>query len=50
MHSISEFTNRVIHGGCVKVLGDMPDRRVDLVLTDPPSAARYCLVPVNYLQ
>ena len=33
---IEEFENRIIHGDCLDVLRQLPDKCVDLVLTDPP--------------
>jgi adenine-specific DNA-methyltransferase len=41
MHFLSDWVNRVICGDCVQVMGEMPDQSVDLVVTDPPYAARY---------
>jgi site-specific DNA-methyltransferase (adenine-specific) len=37
----SSFTNRILHGDCVDVMGQMPDNSVDLVLTDPPYLVNY---------
>jgi len=31
-----DFVNKVIHGDCIDVMREMPDKCVDLVLTDPP--------------
>ena len=31
-----DFVNKVIHGDCLDVMREMPDKCVDLVLTDPP--------------
>lgn len=31
-----DFINKVIHGDCLDVMKQMPDKCVDLVLTDPP--------------
>ena len=31
-----DYINRVIHGDCLEVMKGMPDKCVDLVLTDPP--------------
>jgi site-specific DNA-methyltransferase (adenine-specific) len=31
-----DFINKVIHGDCLEVMRQMPDKCVDLVLTDPP--------------
>lgn len=30
------FTNRILHGDCVDVMGQMPANSVDFILTDPP--------------
>jgi site-specific DNA-methyltransferase (adenine-specific) len=38
---VAEFVNRIIHGDCIQVIATMPDTCVDLVVTDPPYAARY---------
>ncbi|KKL13141.1 hypothetical protein LCGC14_2528720 [marine sediment metagenome] len=31
-----DFINKVIQGDCLRVMKEMPDKCVDLVLTDPP--------------
>lgn len=36
MRKIDDFINQVICGDCVEVLRGMPERSVDLVVTDPP--------------
>ena len=36
MKPISEFENKLILGDCLEVMKEMPDKSVDLVLTDPP--------------
>jgi len=41
MVPISDFIGRVICGDCTEVMAAMPPRSVDMVLTDPPYAARY---------
>ena len=33
--------NRIAHGDCIRHLKSLPDRAVDLVLTDPPYLCRY---------
>jgi adenine-specific DNA-methyltransferase len=33
--------NAVLHGDCIKVMAGLPDRYVDLVLTDPPYLVNY---------
>lgn len=33
---MDKFLNRVIQGDCLSVLEQMPDKSVDLILTDPP--------------
>lgn len=35
-----DFINRVIYGDCLKVMKEIPDKSVDLVLTDPPYNAK----------
>ena len=32
----SDYTNKIILGDCLEVMKQMPDKCVDLVLTDPP--------------
>ena len=41
MPSISGFVNRILQGDCTDVMRRMPERSIDLVVTDPPYAARY---------
>lgn len=36
MKTISEFENKIICGDCIKIMREIPDNSVDLVLTDPP--------------
>lgn len=36
MKDIKEFENKLILGDCLEVMKEMPDKSVDLVLTDPP--------------
>ena len=31
-----DYINKVIHGDCLEIMKCMPDKCVDLVLTDPP--------------
>ena len=31
-----DFINKIIQGDCLEVMKQMPDKSVDLVLTDPP--------------
>lgn len=33
---MKEFINKVIQGDCLEIMKQMPDKSVDLVLTDPP--------------
>lgn len=33
--------NFIVHGNCIDVMRDIPDRSIDLVLTDPPYICRY---------
>lgn len=32
----SDFLHRIICGDCVKILRELPDKCIDLVVTDPP--------------
>ena len=34
--NIEKYINEIIHGDCLEVMKDFPDKSVDLVLTDPP--------------
>jgi len=36
MKTIENFKNKVICGDCLEVMKEIPDKSVDLVLTDPP--------------
>ena len=36
MKTIEELKNTIIQGDCLQVMKDIPDKSVDLVLTDPP--------------
>jgi len=36
-----ELLNRILQGDCTKVLGDLPNASVDLVVTDPPYLVGY---------
>lgn len=36
MKNIDEYVNRIINADCLDVLRELPDKCVDLVLTDPP--------------
>ena len=36
MNYPEDFLNKVIQGDCLEVMKQMPDKCVDLVLTDPP--------------
>jgi DNA modification methylase len=31
-----DFINKIIHGDCLEIMKNIPDKSVDLVLTDPP--------------
>jgi len=33
---IEDFVNQIHHGDCLKVLQDIPDKSIDLLVTDPP--------------
>ncbi|MGH9343915.1 MAG: hypothetical protein ACRD19_09160 [Terriglobia bacterium] len=41
LQSLPYFENRIIRGDCVEVLRRLPAGSIDLVVTDPPYAARY---------
>ena len=36
MNYPEDFINKVIQGDCLEVMKQMPDKCVDLVITDPP--------------
>lgn len=36
MININEITNKIINADCLDILKEMPDKCIDLVLTDPP--------------
>jgi site-specific DNA-methyltransferase (adenine-specific) len=36
MKDIKDFENRIICGDCLEIMGDLPDKSIDLILTDPP--------------
>src|SRR3990167_9587997 len=36
-----DFINKIIQGDCLEVMKQMPDKCVDLVLTDPPDGLDY---------
>lgn len=31
-----KYLNKIIHGDCLEVMKELPDKSIDLVLTDPP--------------
>lgn len=33
---MNDLINQIIHGDCLEVMKDIPDKSIDLVLTDPP--------------
>ena len=35
------FTNQILHGDCIEVMGQMPTNTVDFILTDPPYLVNY---------
>lgn len=41
MKPIETFLNHVYHGDCIRLLDEVPDGSVDLVVTDPPYLVRY---------
>lgn len=36
MENINNFTNKIINDDCLKVIGDIPNSSIDLIVTDPP--------------
>ena len=34
--TVSELENRIINADCLDILKELPDKCIDLVLTDPP--------------
>lgn len=51
MYYPKDYINKVIQGDCLEVMKGMPDKCVDLVLTDPPYGTTQCawdvVVPFN---
>lgn len=43
MLDIKELENKIINADCMEILKQLPDKCIDLVLTDPP----YILTPLN---
>ena len=41
MNYPDDFINKIICGDCLEVMKDIPDKSVDLVLTDPPYGMNY---------
>ena len=41
MKPIEKFTNRILLGDCIQVMGQMPMESVDCILTDPPYVCRF---------
>lgn len=41
MHSLQNFTDRVIHGDCLAIKPKLQSHSVDFILTDPPYLAGY---------
>jgi site-specific DNA-methyltransferase (adenine-specific) len=44
---MEKYLNKVIQGDCLEVMKDMPDKSVDLVLTDPPYGIRADSHPIK---
>ena len=36
MYNIDEIKNKIICGDCLKIMKDIPDNSIDLIITDPP--------------
>ncbi len=36
MNYPEDFINKIIQGNCLEVMKEIPDRSIDLILTDPP--------------
>jgi site-specific DNA-methyltransferase (adenine-specific) len=36
MKDIKDFENRIICGDCLEIMGDLPDKSIDLIIADPP--------------
>lgn len=41
MLDIEKIKNTIICGNCLEVMKDIPDKSIDLVLTDPPYGVDY---------
>ena len=37
-----DFVNKIICGDCLDIIKQLPDKSVDLILTDPPYGVNYC--------
>jgi len=42
--NMEQYLNQIICGDCLDVMREMPDKCVDLVLTDPPYGEEYCKI------
>ncbi len=42
MYNIEEIKNTIICGDCLEILKDIPDKSIDLILTDPPYNITAC--------
>lgn len=31
-----EYLNKIIHGDCIDILKNIPDKSIDLIILDPP--------------
>ena len=42
MYKLDEIINKVIQGDCIEVMRNIPDKSIDLILTDPPYGINFC--------
>lgn len=36
MNTIKKYKNKIINADCLNILRELPDKSIDLILTDPP--------------
>ena len=38
---------QLIHGDCLEVMKDIPDKSIDAIITDPPYCCKYALTTTS---